>query len=449
MAEVSVPWGREQLTFKLPEHWTLQQVAEPALRPAPKDWPDRLGVAMSQPGTGLPLSKLLTARRGGRILLVLEDVTRHSPLPQILEPVMREIRYARVGDNQVEVLFATGMHPPMTARQAGEKLGPAAEGIRWRCNPWDDPARYVHVGDVGRVSAMIDRGVAGADLRIIISSVSPHLQAGFGGGYKMLVPGCANLETIRSLHRLGVERVPRQLVGMDAGKNPMRAVIDAVGQKIDQAGGKSFAVQYLLDNDDLPAFIATGEVIPTYRMVAKQCSVACGIITSGPADVLITNAHPRDYDLWQSFKCIPNTRWAVRPNGVIICLARSEAGAQGMDVPRRWGVGPAWMRRLVRTLGPEAIASLVTRMLPALAGEAAFFVRMALQTIYRNHVLMVSPRLVETIGHFPGLRLFASVDQAIAAADAILGRKPQRVAVYPAGGTTFPVPPPNAAEHRE
>lgn len=446
MAQISVPWGRENLSIELPPHWTLLQVAQPTLRSAEADWPERVALALSQPSSGLSLPKLLAARRSGRIVLVLEDATRHSPLPQILDVVLREFRFARIPMDQVEVLFATGMHPPMTPEQAAGKLAQFAGELAWRSNPWQDPRRYVRVGQFGGVDVRIERALVEADLRIVISSVSPHLQAGFGGGYKMFFPGCSYLETIRALHRRGIDRTARQLVGLNEDRNPMRAVIDQAGAALDAMGGKTFALQYLLDGDDLPAYVAGGEVLPTYRMVAKQCAVASGIVPAGPADVLITNAHPRDYDLWQCFKSIPNTRWAARPNGVIICLARCEAGLHGMNVPRRWPLGPTTMRRLVRLLGPETLAGLVMRLVPRLAGDAAFFVRMALQALHRNRILMVSPKLIEEIGQFPGLPLFADVQQAVEHADRLLGGpdKPQRVVVYPAGGATFPIP---TAEH--
>lgn len=444
MSELSVPWDDKNLTIPLPGNWHLAQVASPRLREAPRDWPDRLAAVLNQPDTGPPLDRLLGQCSNGRIAIVVEDLTRTSPLDEILSVLMREIRHAGIENDRLEIFFATGMHPPLTDAETDRKLGDACKGIRRMSNPWRDERRYTRLGRAGKVDIRVADTVASADLRIIVSSVSPHMQAGFGGGYKMILPGCASLETIRGLQRQGVDRRLKQLVGLPAEENPMRGVIDAGGRMMDEAYGTSFAVQYLLDENDLPSCIAAGEVIPTQRMLAKQCAVECGVLVQSRADVLITNAYPHDFDLWQSFKCIANTLWALRPGGVLIVTTPCEAGLHGMEVPN-WPVSPAWTRCGVRLLGADALSSLLMRVAPQLAGDAAFFVRLALRTLHRNPILMVSPKLASRQVRFPGIELFGDIADATARADEILGRRPQQVVVFPAGGVTYPVPVPAGA----
>lgn len=440
MPEISVPWDDNPLTLALPEDWQVLRTAPSSLRPAPDDWADRLSASLAKPAAGPSLGQLLAGLQGGRIALIVEDHARHSPLPEILPLILREIRHAGVADSQIEIVLASGMHPPMTGQQVAAKVGPEAAGLPWRCNPWQSQASYADLGRVGKLDVFVDRGVLEADLRILVTSVTPHLQAGFSGGYKMLFPGCAGLETIRGLHRLGLARRHSQLVGADAARCPMRRAIDAAGAALDAAHGKTFSVQFLLDTADRPAYIASGEVVAAQTMLAKQAAIACGVVTDQVADVVIANAYPRDVDLWQCLKSVLNTNAACRPGGVVICLARCPAGLNGMNPPKRWPLDPAWTRRLVRLLHPDPLASLLTRLSPTLAGDAAFFVRLALQALYRNHILIVSPALCQAGVTFPGLPIFPTPSAAIAAASALLEEGPQRVALFPAGGTTYPVP---------
>jgi nickel-dependent lactate racemase len=434
--DIRVPWGDDELTISIPADLVLLPPAEPQLPPAPADWKQRLAGALQQPLAGPTLREQLRAARTEQVCLVVEDLTRHSPLADILEIVLAEVRQAGIADGQMEIVIAGGMHPPIREDQARAKLGPAARHISWRMNPWGDRCRYVEVGRAGAVRVLIDGGVAQADLRILIASVSPHLQAGFGGGYKMFFPGCGELASIRALHRTGIRRCGlRQLVGVEA--NPMRAVIDRAGELIDTRHGTTFSVQYLLDGKDLPVFPMAGEPLAVHRRLARTCGEVCGFVQEAPADILITNAHPRDHDLWQCFKCIPNTCWAARPGGVVICLARCPTGLNEMkSMP--WPLSPLWTRRLVRALGPEAICSILDPIVKSLAGDSQWFLRMATQLLARNPIFMVSPKLVADRVNFPGIGLYATVEEALASAATLLGGGRHRVAVCPAGGVSFP-----------
>ncbi|MFZ1990071.1 MAG: hypothetical protein WAW96_09910, partial [Alphaproteobacteria bacterium] len=124
--------------------------------------------------------------------------------------------------------------------------------------------------------------------------------------------------------------------------------------------------------------------------------------------------------------------------GVILCFTRCQAGMYGMDVPQ-WPVSWQMVRRLVRLLGSSGLSNLITRLAPNLAGDAAFFIRLALQAIHRNTIFMVSPALAAEGRTFPGLKIFADPTEAIAETHRILGNSPQRVVVFPSGGTTYPV----------
>jgi nickel-dependent lactate racemase len=51
------------------------------------------------------------------------------------------------------------------------------------------------------IPVRVFRPVASADLRVLIGSVLPHLQAGFGGGWKLIFPGTSHRSTLGALHR--------------------------------------------------------------------------------------------------------------------------------------------------------------------------------------------------------------------------------------------------------
>jgi hypothetical protein len=160
-------------------------------------------------------------------------------------------------------------------------------------------------------------------------------------------------------------------------------------------------------------------------------------VVDAPADILITNASPRDYDMWQSFKCIANTCQAVRPNGVICVLARCPAGLNMGRI--RWPISPVWTRRLIRWIGPKGIVSMARRMMPGVHAEAHFFIQLATDTIYRNPILVYAPEIVRRGQKFPGLPLYGDLDTMLADADRLLGDGSRRVILFPAGGASYPI----------
>ena len=439
MQQVTIPWGEEELTIPLPDEWKLQEVAVPSSKPPSQQWHVRMAESLMKPVTGASLAERLDELGSGRICIIVEDMTRNSPLHDILQILLDELRHAGINNEQIEFFIACGMHPHPTAEQIASKLGPAADGIAWVANPWQDETQYSYLGRIGRTDIRICKRIIEADLRIILSSVSPHLQAGFGGGYKMMFPGCGELKSIRMLHRHGVDGENiGQLVGMDVDKNPMRQVIDKAGVMVDQTNGSTFTIQFMLDSNDLPTHIASGDPLPAHRMLTKKCAIEYGIVSEEPADILITNAHPRDYDLWQTFKCIPNTCWAARKGGIVICMGRCEQGLNEMKT-MPWPINPRWTRKLVKFLGPARITSMLDRIVAGIAGDSRWFIQLATSILKRNTIYMVSPALHENEVKFPGIAIYPNIEKALKAAGKRLGKGSHRVAVYPVGGASFPI----------
>ena len=48
--------------------------------------------------------------RTARVLVLIDDATRGTPVPRLLRHVLEELRAAGVGDHQIELLTAPGTH---------------------------------------------------------------------------------------------------------------------------------------------------------------------------------------------------------------------------------------------------------------------------------------------------------------------------------------------------
>ena len=202
---ISIPWGQgPPLALEIPDAWNIADVAWPDLSGALDDYPAVLEGALDQPEGGLGLDSLL--RPGSTVAIVVDDPTRWTPV--------------REAYRSSWVAFWAPAYARKTSRSASESAA-ITPWTRRRCvNESATPSRTLIVVSARRlmtsrstttwgrrprgVPVRVFRPVARADLRVLIGSVLPHLQAGFGGGYKLIFPGTSHRSTLGALHRKGL-----------------------------------------------------------------------------------------------------------------------------------------------------------------------------------------------------------------------------------------------------
>ena len=439
---VRVPWGTQQLDLVLPADWPVFD-ARPAAAPQPADsLAQQCESAMSSPLRSPALRQIARDLAAGgrpiRVAIVVDDDTRPTPADQILPIVLDHLGAGRqIPDDRIEIHFAGGMHTPMTRVQMIAKIGPALVE-RFACfnNPFCQPSQQRFLGRTRHnIAVHLSARVADANLRILVGSVSAHLQAGFSGGYKLLFPGMAGLATIKQLHLRGTERF-RQLIGLPADHNPMRQEIDRLGEWLD---GTTFALTLLPgESATQPLAVAAGDPVAVQRTLAEQAVARYGVHVPGPADLVVCNSHPRDNDLWQGFKCIANTLFAAREGGLIVATIKADRGANGMKLPR-WTLKAKTVRTILKLTGRDGFLHLLARLLPQVNDEARFFVRFGLGTIRRNDLLIYSPTLAAESVRFPGIELFDTLPAVWKRAGELLAGRTPNVTVFSQGGICYPM----------
>ena len=138
---------------------------------------------------------------------MVDDPSRWTPVREALPIVLRRLHAAGVRREDVTISVGVGRHHAVDAEAMRRRLGDSvAAGYRCFSPPVDDLSAYVDLGSTPQgIPVRIFRPVAEADLRILVGSVLPHLQAGFGGGYKLIFPGTSHRTTLGALHRQGLD----------------------------------------------------------------------------------------------------------------------------------------------------------------------------------------------------------------------------------------------------
>ena len=140
--------------------------------------------------------------------IVVDDPSRWTPVREALPIVLKRLHAAGVRPEDITISVGVGRHAPVDTRTMEQRVGKKiAASYRCFSPPVDDLSAYDDLGQTPQgIPVHVFRPVARASLRIMIGSVLPHLQAGFGGGYKLIFPGTSHRSTLGALHRQGIER---------------------------------------------------------------------------------------------------------------------------------------------------------------------------------------------------------------------------------------------------
>jgi lactate racemase len=441
--KLSIPWGpTERLDFGLPEGWELLAEAAPAASPASDSLSDELRRALSEP-LGCP--PLVTRRlQDARVAIVAEDGTRPAPAAAMIDALLSELFRAGARSENIVLLPGLGVHRPMTADELAGKYGESADCLRVLQPDASSPGDYVELGEVAPgIPLELHREVCAADLVVLVGTVEPHIQAGFGGGAKMLVPGVASARCIAAMHVLGSPPKLVQLSGQGAEENPMRRAINA-------APGKLSAEVFLFNvvlNPDLEVTAAfAGDVERAHAAASRRAAEIYGVSVPDTADVVISGSRPMDRDWRQGVKCFGGPLCAVRPGGVLIAAMRNFEGLGDYKPPFARALPPGLVRAIARFPGIRAVLRAFASSGRNLNPENLHMIFYALQMVRHCRVIVFSPTIsCEEAALLPLFDFASSMEEALElAAEHVGGKPPVRLTVFPNGSISYPVFPPGA-----
>jgi hypothetical protein len=449
-SSIRLPWGPDgAFELALPASGMLStadlEVVWPDLQGSVKDYTSALARALEAPLGSPPLEKLVTP--GQTVAIVVDDPSRWTPVNQALPVLLGRLHAVGIRPEDVTICVGVGRHHAVDAAAMEGRVG-SSIATHYRCfsPPVDDLSAYVDLGTTSRgVPVRIFRPVAEAGIRVLIGSVLPHLQAGFGGGYKLIFPGTSHRTTLGALHRQGLEghSDASALLGGQAAGNPMRQAIGEAAERL----GPCWSLSHLLGGKGEIFRVAAGDPEQVQDLLASEAQERFVAPRSAPADLIVVGNHPWPGDPMQSFKTLLHHRAASRPGGVLVGLFWTDPAEIGRSFP----VGA--LRRIAATgkAGGWAIRGLVPlaqQVATAVGSPAAFMIRWARELVVDRTVLVYAPPLHDLVGPRLGpVQLFADQAELWSAATRALEcrpgdtadtlDRPVRVRVFPQGGLTY------------
>ena len=412
--KIALPYGRGEIFASVPTD-SLVGIFQPRGRMHSETEDGVLRRALREPIASRRLSALARGRR--RVVVVTSDLTRPCPSAKLLPHLLRELKEGGVADDQVTIIIALGLHRAMSAAELEAAVG--SESFRRVEVLNHDPQEVVHLGTTARGTPVeIFTRVVDADFRVCLGNLEFHYFAGFSGGAKAILPGCASQATITANHALMVQP------GARAGRlhdNPVRQDLEEGAGMV----GVDFIYNVVLDAEHTIADAVAGEVTAAHRKGCEIVAERGSVPVPRSADIVVVSAggYPTDLNLYQAQKALDNAIHAVKPGGAIIWIAACSEGF-GNPVFREW---------LEEADSPDQILDRIQERF-VLGGHKAAAIAAAVK---RARIYLVSDLIPEN-GPLCGIRQFDDLEAALQAAQADSGADAE-ITVLPRGASVFPM----------
>ncbi len=382
--------------------------------------------ALAAPIGAPPYRDLVRGRRSACILVC--DITRPVPNGLFLRALIEPMLDAGTAADRITVLVATGLHRPNEGAELDEVIGDpwVLEHVRVENHFARDVAAHVDLGATSTrgTPVKLDRRFVEADLRIATGLVEPHFMAGWSGGRKVIAPGVAHEDTIRTFHSARFMADPLAIQCNLAG-NPLHEEQLEIVRML----GELYAVNTVIDDDRDLIHVNFGEVIASHMAAVDFVAASIRVPVGRRFRTVVTSAagHPLDKTYYQTIKGMVTPLDILEPGGrLIIASACSEGfgSAEFRDAQARLG-----------HLGPDAfLRSLLAKRF---ADVDEWQTQMQLKPMRAGDVQLYTTGLDADERALTCVQSVDSVEDAVA--DALAAAGDADVAVIPEGPYVVPV----------
>lgn len=320
MSEFTIPYGKGELSFSLPEGLEAEVVA-PQEKPAAPDPIGAVEAALDAPLGGVDLADFRGARSAA---IAINDKTRPVPHQHLLPPLLHHLEELGLPSEAIQLIIATGVHPLMPPEEYRRVV---TEDILARypvvCHDADDQENLLHLGTTSRGTPVwVNRRFVEAELRIVVGNIEPHQFQGFSGGVKSAAIGLAGRDTINHNHAMMTD--PRARLGR-YDDNPARQDVEEIGRLI----GAHYALNAILNGRREIVRVIAGEPLAVMEAGIPLSRQVCQVAVAAPFDLVIASpgGHPKDINLYQSQKALAHASLVTRDGGAVIVAAACPEGS--------------------------------------------------------------------------------------------------------------------------
>lgn len=264
------------------------------------------------------------------VLIVVSDATRATASAQVVNLLVRRLVQAGVSPARMAVIFATGIHRPVTEKEKVELLTPfITQRLRVLQHDPYDAAKLTSLGKTERgVAVEVNSALRECSKIFLTGGITFHYFAGFTGGRKSICPGLASAKTIEATHLLALdfERGGRK-AGVGAGLLDGNAVHEEC-ERVAALVAPAFGINTIVDEAKQAVKIFCGDWRLAHRSACDYYLDQYSTTIPEKRDVVIASCggFPHDINLIQAHKALDMAALACNEGGTIILLAECSDG---------------------------------------------------------------------------------------------------------------------------
>jgi nickel-dependent lactate racemase len=331
MTEIQLGYGRDSVGFSCDEN--RNQILAADSHDGRPLTDVEIGDALSAPIQSPPIEDLFSP--GESVLIVVSDATRATASAQILNLLVRRLIQNGVAATDLAIIFATGIHRPVTPDEKIELLTPfIAQRVRTIDHVAYDSAQMVLLGTTDRGTPVeVNRAMKDFSHVITTGAIGFHYFAGFTGGRKSICPGLASARTIEATHMLALDfETGGRRAGVGTGLLEGNAVHEEC-ERIAAMIAPRFSINSVVDDRGRAVRIHAGEWRAAHREGCQQYLSDHSLTIEARREVVIVSCggYPYDINLIQAHKSLDMASHACRDGGAIVMLAECHDGLGRQD----------------------------------------------------------------------------------------------------------------------
>lgn len=326
--KIRMHYGKSGLDINLPDAWDVTVIKKPEM-PVLSDPVSTLRDNLNHPVGSLPLKELVKGKR--TICIAICDITRPVPNGTLLPVLIEEIMKAGINKDAITLLIATGLHGPNKGEELREVVGDrwVIDNIKVINHFARADKDHLFLGRTGSgIPIKLDRHFIEADVLVVVGLVEPHFMAGYSGGRKVVTPGIAHEDTIRSIHAPFLLEKPCVDNCIIDG-NPLNEILIEIVQMV----GECYAVNTVIDEGRRISFINFGDIVKSHLEAVAFSRPFFEIPVKERFRVVLTSGagYPLDKNYYQTVKGMIAPLNILEPGGDLFIVSHCSEGIGSDD----------------------------------------------------------------------------------------------------------------------